>query len=163
MPGVPGPVTKPCDAIGDAEAAVRRADVVGVAHVAEMELVDQCSEPNTLVLPNDQQLRAADRQRVEAGHVGAALRAGIRIVEPVVVDEVVAGQQAEPAVAVDAERSLVVAHGLRERAGRKARSAPALGVGMYCSSCCAGADHARAGIMRVREARTAPRSTQPGV
>ncbi len=54
------------------------------------------------------------------GHVRAALLSRIRVVERVVVHEVVAGQQAEQLrVAVEAHRSFVVAHRLRERARRQ--------------------------------------------
>ena len=49
-----------------------------------------------------EELRSADKQGIEAGNAGSGHGAWIGIVEPVVVDEVVGGELAEAAVAVDA-------------------------------------------------------------
>ena len=100
----------------DSEPAVRRADVVPVVGEARVELVHRVAAEG----PGGREGRelcAANRQRVEARHIGAALLPGIRIVERVIVDEVVAAQEAEPGIAVDAGRAFVVMDGLRERAG----------------------------------------------
>ena len=118
MPGVPGPVTNPCEARLTPLPPFGTADVVRVVREADVELVHRVRSER-LRAAERPELRAADRQRVEARHVRAALLPGIRIVERVVVEEVVAGQQPEPRVAVDAERAFVVAHGLRKRAGRE--------------------------------------------
>ena len=97
-------------------AAVGHADVVVVVREAGVKVVDGV-QPERLRTAERPQLRAAERQRVEARHIRAALLAGIRVVETVVVDEVVRRQQTEAAgVAVHAKRPLVIAHRLRKRA-----------------------------------------------
>ena len=151
MPGVPGPVTKPCDARLTPRAAVRHADVVALCVQADVELVDGVRSER-LGAAERPELRAADRQRVEARDVRAALLARIRIVERVVVEEVVA-RSAGRTAACCRRGGTTPCRRARSARTRRSRtcSAPAFGVGMYCSSCCAGADHARCGIDRVRE------------
>ena len=97
----------------DAETAFRLADDVGVAKVAEVKLVDGvCADD--LGVSKGKELRAADKEGVEARDAGAGDGAGVGVVEAVVVDEVVGGELAEAAVAVDADGTLVVADGLGE-------------------------------------------------
>ena len=100
-------------------AAVRHAHVVCVVREAGVEGVhrvrSECSRAS-----KRPELRAADRERIEARHVRATLLAGVRIVERIVVDEVVARQQSEqPRVAVEPDRAFIVANRLRKRARRQ--------------------------------------------
>ncbi len=130
----------------DAEAAFWLADDVGVAEIAEVKLVDGvCADD--LGVAEGEELGAADEERVEAGDAGAGDGAGVGIVEGVVVDEVVGGELAEAAVAVDADGALIVADGLREGGRWRIDSAPTLGEGMYWRRFFAGADHAACGML----------------
>ncbi|WP_353072172.1 hypothetical protein [Tunturiibacter gelidiferens] len=65
-----------------------------------MEFVDfVCSDD--LGVADGEELGTTDEESVESGDARTSDGARIRVVEAVVVDEIVAGQLAEPAVAVD--------------------------------------------------------------
>ena len=67
-------------------------------------------------------MSAPDEQSVEAGNAGPCNRAGVGIVQVVIVDEVVGGDLAQAVVAVDAHGTLVVADGLRSKAASRTGS-----------------------------------------
>ena len=81
-----------------------------------MKLVDGIGA-DQLVVAQRQQLRTPDKQRIEAGDARPANRAWIRIIEVIVVDEVIGRDLAQPAVPVDADRTLIVSNSLRKRRG----------------------------------------------
>src|SRR5260370_913165 len=56
---------------------------------------------------------------MEARNIGAALSCGIRVIQPVIVGEIVCRKRAPTRVGVDAERALVVAKILVVRRGRE--------------------------------------------
>ncbi len=64
-------------------------------------------------------LRLADREGVEARNAGAALAARIRVVQTVIIDEIISGNLAEPRVCVDPAAAFVVSDGFRLRGGGK--------------------------------------------
>ena len=68
--------------------------------IAEVDLVDR-GRAERLGQAEAQQLGPAQGDRVESGHVGAALRRWIGIIERVVVHEVVGGNHAEPRITVE--------------------------------------------------------------
>ena len=73
------------------------------------------------------QLRTPQCERVKARDAGAALARGVRIVQGIVVEEIVSRQQAQAfVIGVHFEAALVVAHGLAIGAGSK-RGRPVIG------------------------------------
>ena len=86
-----------------------------------------------LGIADREHLRAADGQSVEAGNARSALPAWIRIVQPVVVDEIVAGNCAESSVRVDPRPAFVVPHGFRKCRGGEQIRCRCSAAGMYCS------------------------------
>ena len=64
-----------------------------------MKLVDRIGA-NQLVIAQGEQLRPANKQRVETGDARSGYGTGIRIVEVIVVNKVIAGNLSHPAVAI---------------------------------------------------------------
>ena len=79
-----------------ADSALLLAQVVEIAHVAELEFIHQ-RRAEGLGVAQTCQLRPAVRQRVETGHVGSALLGGVGIVQIVVIDEIIRRQGAQSA------------------------------------------------------------------
>src|SRR5262245_11097752 len=75
----------------DPAPAVRESDIVGVAHEADVELVDPATGRHRADAKRNE-LRAAQGQRVKPGNAGSALLCRVRIVEPVVIKKVVTGE-----------------------------------------------------------------------
>ncbi len=95
-----------------AQAAVRLADVVRIANNAHMKFVHGRRTEDFRVAERDQ-LRSPDGQCVETGDAGAALLAGIRVVQPVIIEEIVAGELSPARVGVDPSRRFVISYGFR--------------------------------------------------
>ena len=114
--GGPGHESLRCET--DAPPTVRESDVVRIPRERRVKFVHRAVAHHG-VITRRKELRAPQGQCVEARHVGAALLTRIRIIESIVVEEVVPRQQPEAAVAVHTVRKLVVAYGLREGARRK--------------------------------------------
>ena len=100
-----------------AETAHRLAEIGVIAHVAEVEFIDHGGMEG-LGMAQREELCAAGGDGIETRDAGAALRDRIRVIEIEVVDEVIAGEQAQAGIRIEANRSLIVAHRLVERRGR---------------------------------------------
>src|SRR5580704_19258164 len=83
-----------------------------------MNFVDR-GRVQCLRIAEAEQLCPAQIQRVEAGDAGSALRDGIRIVQRIVVEKIVAGDQSRTGVGVDTDGALVIAQRLIEGGGGK--------------------------------------------
>ena len=109
MPGVPTPVTKPCDASETPRPpcgwpmsfALRMKPMWNSLTVVALRCFG---------IADGEHLRLADGQRVETGNARAALPARVRIVQPVVVNEIVARDLTKPGVRIDAAGSFVISH-----------------------------------------------------
>ena len=77
-----------------AETAYRLAEIGVIAHVAEVEFIDHGGIEG-LGMAQREELCPAGGDGIEARDAGAALRYRIRVIEIEVVDEVVAGEQAQ--------------------------------------------------------------------
>ncbi len=66
-----------------------------------------------LRIAQSKHLRPADSQRIKPRNARPALAARIGIVQPVVVNEIVAGNLTQASVGIDAPAALVVPHGFR--------------------------------------------------
>ena len=127
-------------------AARRMPYVVGIAHVAQAEFVHR-GWPERFRIAEIHQLRASQSHRIESRNARAALAGRVRIVQAVVVEEVVGGKQSKTfAVGVHFEAALVVAHDLVPPRWWKRSRLPCWEDGMYCSRCCAGDDHTLCGM-----------------
>ncbi len=111
MPVVPAPVANPWEVEAHAQSAVRFANVVGVSNQAGVEFI-HCARAQDPCVAQREKLRSADREGIESGNARAALAARIRIIQSVVVEEVVAGKLAPSRVGVHAAGELIVAHRL---------------------------------------------------
>ena len=108
---LPGGIDEALRGQRGADAAHRLSHVVGGAHVSQMQLVYRSWAEGGGEGDNGK-LGAAHRQGIEAGNIGAALRRGVRVVEAVIVGEIVAGKRAPARGAVNADGALVVAERL---------------------------------------------------
>ena len=92
------------------DAAHRLADNIEIPHIAEVRLVHHvvAKRPGQ---SETVQLRPPVGERIKTRYVGAALRGWIRIVQVVLVDEIISGEIAPPRVLVKASGPLVVAKG----------------------------------------------------
>src|ERR1700722_3286185 len=98
------------------ETPVWLTDDVSVEQIANMKLINRTGA-NHFRTAERQELRAADKQCVEAGDAGSCDRTRIRIVEAVVVYKVITRELAQSTVAVDTHGTLVVPHRLRKGRG----------------------------------------------
>ena len=115
---------------GDAEAAFRLADDVGVAQITEVKFVDDAGGEGFCVAKTDE-LSLAIGESIEARDGGSALLGGIGIVDAVVVEEIVGGELAPAAVGVDAAGGFVVADGFRKRRSGELVGAPVGGRNVF--------------------------------
>ena len=99
------PVTKALRLKSDSQTAVRLADVVRIPQKAGMEFVDKPSRPD-LGIAEGEHLRLADGQRVETRNAGATLAARIRVVQAIIIEEIVAVDLAEARIGIDPAASL---------------------------------------------------------
>ena len=97
----------------NAEAPARLADIVDVSQDADVEFVDSHG-PENLGIAEAEHLRPADGQGIEAGDARAALCAGIWIVKPVIIEEIVGRELAPGRVRIDAAGSFIVPDGFRK-------------------------------------------------
>jgi len=81
-----------------------------------MELIHEIGADD-LGVAQREELRASEIERIEAWDAGSRNRAGIRIVEGVVVDEVIRGELAHAVVDIHSDGTLVVVDGLRVGGG----------------------------------------------
>ena len=89
----------------DAGAAQGLAQIVVIANVAQVKLVDRVWAQN-LCVSDRKELSAAGREGIEARNVRATLRRWVRIVEVVIVQKVVGGNQSPAGVSVKAQSLL---------------------------------------------------------
>lgn len=85
---------------GWTHAAHRPPHVVGRPHVPEAQFVDRRGTKRA-GQADAGKLRASQRNRVEAGNIGAALSCRIRVIQPVIVGKIVCRKRAPPRVGID--------------------------------------------------------------
>src|ERR1700683_1091576 len=95
----------------DAQTAFRLADDIGIVEKPSVKFVDRTVVEGLSVSPADE-LGPSEWECVETGDARSALLAWIRIVEAVIIEEVVPGKLAHSAIRVDSPGSLIIAHGL---------------------------------------------------
>ena len=128
-----------------AEAALGLPDDIGIAQIAEMKLVDGI-RADQFVIAQREQLRAPDIQSIEAGYAGPGDRAWIRIVEVIVVDEVIARDLAQIGCSNRCGLNPCCLATVWANAEVEYWLALTLGDGMYCNRFLPGADHALCGM-----------------
>ena len=95
------------------------ADVVGISHVAQSQLVDH-SRPEGLGVAQVDELRPSEIQCGESWHARSTLPGRIRIVQRVIIGEIIARNQSTAlSVGVHPKTPLVVPQNLPVRARRK--------------------------------------------
>ena len=100
------------------QAAVRLANIVHISQEPDVKFIDRRWAEDLCIADCDF-LGLPDRQSVKARDARAALPAGIRIVQPVVVNEIVTGDLAQSRICIHAGASFVIPHGLGIGGSRK--------------------------------------------
>src|SRR5208282_5618600 len=103
---------------GHPRAAARLANIIHIAQEAYVEFI-YYSGSQHLGIAHRNHLRLADGESVETGYAGATLALRVGTVEPVIIDEIIAGDLAESRVGVDPAAGLIVSDGLGICRGRK--------------------------------------------
>ena len=93
-------------------ATVGRLDVVGAAHETEAQLVHDIGAEGLCIAEVDQ-LGPAEIQGCETGDTRSTLAGGIRVVEFVIVEEIVRGQHSQSVrIGIETETAFIVAEDL---------------------------------------------------
>ena len=112
MPGVPAPVTKPCEAVLTPKPPCGSPMLFALRTMPRWNSLT-VDVPKTRVFPSVINCARPIVRASKPGNAGAALLARIGVIQPIVIEEIVDGELPPAGVRIDAARSLIISDRLR--------------------------------------------------